>query len=82
MTVLLILKHLVLIMSVNSHFLEQGYSVTEQTTKPVSLQQFVVVVVHFFGNVTADLSVLQRLLVLVVCQAACPQSVTPLEWCW
>lgn len=39
MTILLLLKHLVLIMSVNSHFLEKGYSVTEQTVKPVLLQQ-------------------------------------------
>jgi len=40
MTILLLLKHLVLIMSVNSHFLEKGYSVTQQTIKPVLLQQF------------------------------------------
>lgn len=80
MTILLILKHLILIMSVNSHFLEQGYSVTEQTMKPVLLQQFFCCC-SFFGNVITDLSVLQRLLVLVVYQVACPQSATSLEWC-
>lgn len=45
MTILLLLKHLVLIMSVNSHLLEKGYSVTEQTIKPVLLQQ--IVFAHF-----------------------------------